>query len=79
MHARALYSHLCSPGFYHTAEDDKDNEGRRNYYRVCCADSSEDDVVDKLKDMFDKVPFFFCSFGQLYNERVANIGLRSSV
>ena len=25
------------------------------YYRVCCADCSDDDVVDKLRDMFDKV------------------------
>ena len=27
----------------------------RRYYRVYCTDCSEDDVVDKLRDMFDKV------------------------
>ena len=27
----------------------------RWYYRVYCADCSADDVVDKLKDLFDKV------------------------
>ena len=46
---------MCLRGFYHTAEDEKENEGKRTYYRVYCADCSEDDVMDKLRDMFDKV------------------------
>ena len=33
----------------------EENEGKRTYYRVYCADCSADDVVDKLRDMFDKV------------------------
>ena len=37
------------------AEDEKENEGKRTYYRVYCVDCSEDDVMDKLRDMFDKV------------------------
>ena len=43
------------PGFYHTGEDEKENEGKRTYYRVYCVDCSEDDVMDELRDMFDKV------------------------
>ena len=46
---------LLPPGFFHTAEDEKENEGKRTYYRVYCADCSEEDVVDKLKNMFDVV------------------------
>ena len=33
----------------------EENEGKRTYYRVCCVDCSADDVVDKLRDIFDKV------------------------
>ena len=33
----------------------EENEGKRTYYRVCCADCSAYDVVDQLRDMFDKV------------------------
>ena len=53
MHALTLVA--LPLGFFHTAEDEKENEGKRTYYRVFCADCSEDDVVDKLRDIFDKV------------------------
>ena len=33
----------------------QENEGKRTYYRVYSADCSADDVVDKLRDMFDRV------------------------
>ena len=29
--------------------------GKRSYYRVYCCDCSEEGVIDKLRDMFDKV------------------------
>ena len=55
MRACARSYHFCPRGFYHTAEDEKENEGKRSYYRVYCCDCSEDGVIDKLRDMFDKV------------------------
>ena len=55
VHARAPQSETNPSGFYHTGEDDKENEGKRTYYRVISFDCSSDDVMDKLRDMFDKV------------------------
>ena len=90
MHARTRSRTVAPLGFFHTAEDEKENEGKRThprsrrrrfvcarvvctprksrsrciaiptesgrwYYRVYCADSSQGDVVDKLREMFDKV------------------------
>ena len=42
-------------GFYHTGEDEKENEGRRQYFRMLTVDASEDDAIDKLRDIFEKV------------------------
>ena len=42
-------------GFYHTGEDEKENEGKRQYFRLLSVDASEDDAIDKLRDIFDKV------------------------
>ena len=47
--------HFCPQGFYHAAEDEKENEGKKSYFRVYSCDCSEDDVIDKLRDMMDKV------------------------
>lgn len=54
VHARRRVSRLR--GFYHTGEDEKENEGKRTYYRVLCVDASEDGAIDKLRDdIFAKV------------------------
>ena len=42
-------------GFYHSGEDEKENEGKRQYFRMLTVDASEDDAVDKLRDIFEKV------------------------
>ena len=42
-------------GFYHTGEDEKENEGKRQYFRMLSVDASEDDAIDKLRDIFEKV------------------------
>ena len=33
----------------------EENEGKRTYYRVYCVDCLAADVVDKLRDVYDKV------------------------
>ena len=54
VHARRRVSR--PRGFYHTGEDEKENEGKRTYYRVLCVDASEDNAIDKLRDdIFGKV------------------------